>query len=116
MRHMFSLAVLSLFLMGQAPSADAQVLALPEQTKTDWVKELSELAGGAAYCGFDQEKQDFFMNLAHAKLASLAGDKVSKVVNKIEFNNALSKTSAKEPIGGCKSFEVIFENAAARLN
>jgi len=116
MRHTLSLIALTLFLAGTNAASHAQVLALPEKTTTDWVKELAEIAGGAAYCGFDQEKQDFFMNLAHAKLASLAGDKVSKVVSKIEFNNALSKAAAKEPMGGCKSFEAIFENAAQRLN
>ena len=99
-----------------ASQASAQVLMTPEKTANDIITELADIAGGAAYCEIEQEKQDLFLNLAHAKIASFGGDSAAKVINKINFSTLLTSTSSKEPLGGCTAFLPIFENALARLD
>ena len=94
---------LLIFLLAATP-ASAQVL---QDNKSDAVKFAEtggRVAGGAFYCRMDEETQDQFIGMAAARIATLAVDKVDKVVAQLEFSNNFSLWSSRAPSEGCEVF------------
>ncbi len=105
-RGLVFVGIASLF---AAAMAAAQASATPSPA-TAFARQAGAVAGAAIFCQIEEDKQEIFLDRAHAQITLAAHDEVDLVVARIAFSHQKNYASAIEPDVGCEEFSRQFSS------